>query len=175
MTATEYVVLVDADDQEIGKAEKLAAHTENLLHRAFSVFVFKQGKQLELLLQQRALTKYHSPGLWTNTCCSHPRSGEAVLEAAKRRLQEELGFVVDLKNVGKFQYNAYFNNGLSEHEIDHVLIGFAPADLVIHPNPDEVHTTKWITLPELEAHLDDQPTLYTPWIRQAYEIAKQHL
>src|SRR5437763_15816865 len=112
MTATEYIVLVDAQDREIGIAEKLSAHEKNLLHRAFSVFIFRQTPAFELLLQQRAMNKYHSPGLWTNTCCSHPRSGEEITAAGGRRLQEELGIVTPLKDVGWFHYNAHFPNGL---------------------------------------------------------------
>ncbi len=119
MTATEcialeQVILVDEQDRDIGVAEKLLAHQKNLLHRAFSVFIFRQspGSHLELLLQQRALHKYHSGGLWTNTCCSHPRPGETVIEAGQRRLREELGVVTPLADNGWFQYNAHFSNGL---------------------------------------------------------------
>src|SRR3990167_52338 len=102
MTATEYIILVDEADREIGTAEKLEAHRQNLLHRAFSVFIFRQGKQLELLLQQRALHKYHSPGLWTNTCCSHPRQGENIVAAGERRLKEELGIKAKLHPTRSF-------------------------------------------------------------------------
>src|SRR3990167_1504236 len=111
---TDQVILVDENDTAIGTAEKLAAHEQNLLHRAFSIFIFRDSPQRELLLQQRALGKYHSPGLWTNTCCSHPRPGEAILEAGKRRLQEELGLTSELSDLGWFHYNAHFPNGLSE-------------------------------------------------------------
>src|SRR5207237_2208441 len=119
----DYVILVDEKNQPIGQAEKMQAHRENLLHRAFSVFIVRNESQPEILLQQRARHKYHSPLLWTNTCCSHPHLGESVIEAGKRRLQEELGISAELKDLGWFQYNAHFDNGLSEHEIDHVLIG----------------------------------------------------
>src|SRR3990167_3018254 len=105
MTATEYVILVDEHDQEIGQAEKLSAHQKNLLHRAFSIFIFHRTPQLELLLQQRALVKYHSAGLWTNTCCSHPHPGETVIQAGERRLQEEIGIRTSLKDLGWFHYN----------------------------------------------------------------------
>lgn len=177
MTATEYidqecVILVDENDQEVGIAEKLFAHQQNLLHRAFSVFIFRELPARELLLQQRALTKYHSPGLWTNTCCSHPRPGETILEAGERRLQEELGFNASLKNLGWFCYNAHFPNGLSEHEIDHVLVGTITEHTQIQANPDEIHTYRWITVPQLEAELITHPQQFTPWLSQALEIVK---
>lgn len=175
MTATEYVILVDEQDREIGLAEKLSAHEKNLLHRAFSVFVFRQTPQLELLLQQRGLDKYHSPGLWTNTCCSHPRQGEATLAAGERRLEEELGIKVSLKDVGWFQYNAHFPNGLAEHEIDHVLIGEAAPDVAITPNPQEVHAYRWITLADLQKEVAAHPDHFTPWLLKALALAKTHL
>ena len=132
MTATEYVILVDQTDQEIGIAEKLAAHLENRCHRAFSIFIFRYlnhpEQSPELLLQQRAFDKYHSGGLWTNTCCSHPRPGEAVLAAGERRLQEEFGIPASLRALGWFHYIAKFDNGLTENEVDHVLLG------EIHPH-----------------------------------------
>src|SRR3989338_4869056 len=131
MTATEYVILVDDHDQEIGYAEKLSAHKKNLLHRAFSVFIFRKQPRLELLLQQRALKKYHSAGLWTNTCCSHPRPGENIMQAAERRLYEELTIKTPLQDLGWFHYNAHFQNALSENEIDHVLLGDVPPDISI--------------------------------------------
>ena len=117
----EQVVLVDTQDNVVGLMPKMEAHKKAILHRAFSVFVF--NKKGELLLQQRASTKYHSPLLWTNTCCSHQRYGETNLAAGKRRLQEEMGFVTELKEVFWFVYKATFDNGLTEHELDHVLIG----------------------------------------------------
>lgn len=171
MTATEYVVLVDLEDHEIGTAEKLAAHEQCLLHRAFSVFIFRKEPKLQLLLQQRALHKYHSPGLWTNTCCSHPRPGESIVDASKRRLKEELGFSAELKDVGAFHYVAHFPNGLAENELDHVLVGNVPADIVITPNADEVHTYRWCTLEELAAELAAHPDRFTPWFKQALEMA----
>lgn len=179
MTATEsmpieYVILVDEQDNEIGTAEKLEAHKKNLLHRAFSVFVFRHLTQLELLLQQRALHKYHSPGLWTNTCCSHPRLGETILDAGQRRLKEELGVLTLLKDLGWFQYNAHFPNGLFEHEIDHVLIGELPLNQVICPNLDEIHDYKWVTLPDLESEMSLYPEKFTPWLRQALTLVKLH-
>lgn len=171
MTATEYVILVDENDQELGSAEKLAAHRKGLLHRAFSIFLFKNPDQPELLLQQRAHTKYHSPGLWTNTCCSHPRPGESILEAANRRLEEELGIKARLQSKGTFQYKAHFDNGLCEHELDHVLVGFIDDQQMIKPNPSEVEKTEWIAIPTLEEKLAKTPALFTPWLRQALSIA----
>jgi isopentenyl-diphosphate Delta-isomerase len=170
MSATEYVVLVDEQDNEIGTAEKIAAHQQNLLHRAFSVFIFRGNSQQELLLQQRALSKYHSPGLWTNSCCSHPRPGEGVIAAAERRLQEELGFTTSLTDIGTFQYNAHFPNGLSEHELDHVLIGEVSGDLIIQPNLDEVHALRWVTVSDLKVELTSNPERFTPWLEKALSL-----
>ncbi|MBX3709572.1 MAG: isopentenyl-diphosphate Delta-isomerase [Gammaproteobacteria bacterium] len=172
---TEYVILVDTQDNEIGIVEKLEAHKKNLLHRAFSVFIFRRVPQLEILLQQRALHKYHSPGLWTNTCCSHPRAGETILAASQRRLKEELGMMTPLTNLGWFQYNAHFANGLSEHEIDHVLVGETLPNQPIYPNSDEVHDYRWITLPVLESEIVLYPEKFTPWLQQALTLVKLHL
>jgi isopentenyl-diphosphate delta-isomerase type 1 len=173
MTATEYVVLVDENDNELGRAEKLEAHVNNLLHRAFSVFIFKAPAFNEILLQQRALSKYHSPGLWTNTCCSHPRAGENIIAAGKRRLREELDIKCDLVKIGRFYYQTDFTNGLHEHEVDHVLIGQIPADLKFTPNPQEVHTTRWITLKDLHAELKANPEHFTPWLSLALDVVQR--
>lgn len=176
MTATEYVVLVDLEDQEIGLAEKLAAHEQNLLHRAFSAFIFREkSNTLELLLQQRALGKYHSPGLWTNTCCSHPRQGEDIILAGKRRLQEEMGVCAELEHLGRFHYNAHFPNGLAENEMDHVLLGFIPEHMTFTINPEEVNTFRWVTIPALEQELDAHPEHFTPWLKLALAIVKKKL
>lgn len=175
MTATEYIILVDEADREIGTAEKLAAHEQNLLHRAFSVFIFRRGEQFELLLQQRALHKYHSPGLWTNTCCSHPRQGENVVQAGERRLKEELGIDTRLIPTTSFRYNAHFPNGLSEHEIDHVLIGAISGATIIERNPEEAKAIRWVPLPSLEKELAANPLQFTPWFKEAFGIAKEHL
>ena len=171
MTATEYVILVNEEDQEIGVAEKLSAHQKNQLHRAFSVFIFQENSR-ELLLQQRAFHKYHSPGLWTNTCCSHPKLGESLIKAGERRLEEELGFTTSLKDLSWFHYISHFPNGLSENEIDHVLIGTIPAETTIIPNPQEVHTYRWITLDALQEELKLHPEQFTPWLAKALEIIK---
>lgn len=175
MTATEYVVLVDKHDQPTGRAEKMLAHQQGLLHRAFSVLVFKEpalpitGDSL-LLLQQRALDKYHSPGLWTNTCCSHPREGEDIVLAGERRLHDELGFSTPLKHIGYFHYTAHFPNGLIENELDHVLVGSIDDDVTIKPVPSEVAATRWISVTDLQTELAADPSRFTPWIGQALAI-----
>jgi isopentenyl-diphosphate delta-isomerase len=157
----EMVILVDEHDKEIGLMEKQEAHIKGLLHRAFSVMVFN-GKG-EMLLQQRALSKYHSGGLWTNTCCSHPRQGETTEQAAHRRLQEEMGFDCELKLHQTFIYKAPFDNGLTEHELDHVFIGTYNQDP--HINPEEVNDFHWISLSELDQQLRNQPEKFTVWFK----------
>lgn len=155
------VVLVDADGQEIGAMEKLRAHREGLLHRAFSILVV--NNQGNLLLQQRAIGKYHSGGLWSNTCCSHPTVGEPVLQAAHRRLQEELDFDCELQEIFSFIYRAEVGNGLIEHEYDHVLLG--RYDGPYHPNPDEIQSCKWLSLPLLVEEISSHGTRYTHWLK----------
>ena len=156
---TEYVILVDENDQEIGLMEKQEAHEKAVLHRAFSIFIFNQHN--ELLLQQRALGKYHSAGLWTNTCCSHPRVGESIEQAAHRRLQEEMGFDCDLQIKTSFMYKAAFQNGLTEHEFDHILVGEYNND--IHINMEEVAAYKWVDIEWLKLDLKQNPHQYTAW------------
>lgn len=175
MTATEYIILVDDQDRETGTAEKLAAHEQNQLHRAFSIFIFRDADQPEILLQQRASGKYHCPDLWTNTCCSHPHPGETVLTAGARRLQEELGFTASLIDLGWFHYNVHFENGLSENEIDHVLIGKVSPDTTITPTPDEVKAVRWITIEALESEMAAEPAKFTPWLGMAIEVVKKAL
>jgi isopentenyl-diphosphate delta-isomerase len=172
MTATECVILVDEQDNQIGLAEKLEAHEKSLLHRAFSVFIVRRQPQLEILLQQRALHKYHSAWLWTNTCCSHPREGESVIEAGERRLREELGVGARLKDIGWFKYHARFENGLSEHEVDHVLIAEVAEDIVVQPNPEEVHAYQWVSIEDLERDLAKLPEKYTQWLGEALRMVK---
>ena len=155
----EQVVLVNEQDQEIGLMEKMEAHEKALLHRAFSVFVFNEAG--ELLLQQRAFEKYHSGGLWTNTCCSHPRPNETVLDAANRRLMEEMGFQTPLNKVFDFIYQAEFSNGLTEHEFDHVFIGHYEGAIV--PDPHEVHAYEYRTMESIQASLDAKEGLFTAW------------
>lgn len=164
----EQVILVDSLDQELGLMEKIEAHEKALLHRAFSVFVF--NSKGELLLQQRAYSKYHSGGLWTNTCCSHPRAGEAVSLAAHRRLQEEMGFETTLKKVFDFIYQAPFSNGLTEHEFDHVFVGYY--DGKIAPDSDEVASYSFQTLEEIDLSMQQDPELYTVWFQIAFPKIK---
>jgi isopentenyl-diphosphate delta-isomerase len=157
----EQVILVDVNDNQIGLMAKMEAHEKALLHRAFSVFTFNDKG--ELLLQQRAADKYHSPLLWTNTCCSHQRNGETSLDAGKRRLQEEMGFTCELEEVFSFIYKAPFDNGLTEHELDHVLIGKYNNDPII--NPEEVERFKWMTLETVKTDMENQPEIYTEWFK----------
>ena len=157
----ELVVLVDEHDNQVGLMPKMEAHEKAVLHRAFSVFVFND--QGELMLQQRAATKYHSPLLWTNTCCSHQRDGETSLAAGKRRLQEEMGFVCDLTEVFQFVYKAPFDNGLTEHELDHVMIGTYNGEPNI--NPEEVASHKWMSLEDVKNDMEDNPQQYTAWFK----------
>jgi isopentenyl-diphosphate delta-isomerase type 1 len=177
MTATkqtEFVILVDKNDNPIGTAEKLEAHEKNLCHRAFSVFIFRKAPKLELLLQRRALHKYHSPGLWTNTCCSHPRPGEDIIQAGQRRLKEEMGIETPLTATGKFHYIAHFDNGLVENEVDHVLIGFIDTEN-FSINKDEVDSYRWVAIADLDNEIQAQPKLFTPWLREALEVAKKYI
>ena len=167
----ERVILVDIHDNPIGEMEKLKAHVEAKLHRAFSVFIF--NSKGELLLQQRALDKYHSPGLWTNTCCSHQRAGETNIEAGKRRLFEEMGFACELKEVFWFIYRADFDNGLTEHELDHVMIG--QYDLSPEINPEEVAAYKWMTLEDVKSDMERNPEKYTAWFKIIFKEYHQRL
>jgi isopentenyl-diphosphate delta-isomerase len=168
----ELVILVDQDDRETGVMEKIQAHREALLHRAFSVFVF--NSKGELMLQQRALGKYHSPGLWTNTCCSHPRPGEDTEAAAHRRLQEEMGFDCTLTKIFHFTYKAPFDNNLTEHEVDHVFVGFSDTLPVI--NPEEVESYRFATLDDITVEMAENPELFTVWFQIAFErVAEYYL
>ncbi|EPR72005.1 Isopentenyl-diphosphate delta-isomerase [Winogradskyella psychrotolerans RS-3] len=161
----EQVILVDENDNKIGLMPKMEAHEKALLHRAFSVFIFNDKN--ELMLQQRAMHKYHTPGLWTNTCCSHQRDGESNLEAGKRRLQEEMGFVTDLEEKTSFIYKAPFDNGLTEHEYDHVMVGYFNDNPNI--NPEEVASWKWMSLEAVKADIAENPQLYTAWFKIIFE------
>lgn len=167
----DYVVLVDDKDQKIGLMPKMMAHEKALLHRAFSVFIFSDKN--ELMLQQRALSKYHSPGLWTNTCCSHQRDHESNLDAGKRRLMEEMGFETSLKEVTSFIYKAPFDNGLTEHELDHVMVGrFNDAPNI---NKEEVESWKWMPLETVKEDIASQPELYTEWFKIIFDKFYSHL
>jgi isopentenyl-diphosphate Delta-isomerase len=157
----ENVILVDTNDTHIGQMEKMEAHLKGELHRALSVLVF--NNKGEVLLQQRALTKYHTPGLWSNTACSHPRPGEVSLEAATRRLEEEMGFTTVLNESFDFVYKAHFDNGLIENEFDHVFFG--TFDGVPEINPEEANDFKWINLTELMEDMRSRPDEYTVWFR----------
>jgi isopentenyl-diphosphate delta-isomerase len=161
----EHVILVDTADHELGIMEKIEAHEKAVLHRAFSVFIFNNSG--ELMLQQRAAHKYHSPLLWTNTCCSHQRLGESNTEAGKRRLREEMGFEVDLDEKFYFIYKAEFDNGLTEHELDHVMLGYYNGEPTI--NPQEVASWKWIDMEVLEKDIIDNPQKYTAWFKIIFD------
>ena len=167
----EKVILVNENDEQIGLMPKMEAHEKAVLHRAFSVFVFNDNN--ELMLQQRALSKYHSPGLWTNTCCSHQREGESNVEAGKRRLQEEMGFVTDLKETISFIYKAPFDNGLTEHELDHILVGHYNEEPSI--NPDEVESWKWMDLEDVKVDMALHPEYYTAWFKIIFDKFYEHI
>lgn len=158
------VILVNENDEPIGQMEKLEVHQKALLHRAFSIFIFNEKN--ELLLQKRADTKYHSPGLWTNTCCSHPQPGQETLPAAQKRLQEEMGINAVLEKAFHFIYKAPFENGLTEHELDHVFIGRYAGDIV--PNAEEVSDYCYKSINEIKASLLTHPQKYTAWFKIAF-------
>jgi len=165
----ENVILVDEHDKVIGEMEKIRAHQLGVLHRAFSVFVL--NSKGEMLMQQRALSKYHSGGLWTNTCCSHPRPGEDTLAAAKRRLKEEMGMELELKELGSFIYKTSkktvgFEDGLTEHEYDHVFTAISDQDPVI--NKEEVEDFKWMSIPDIKESLKTEKEKFTFWFEIAF-------
>ena len=154
---------LDLNGNRIGSIGKLEAHQKGVLHEAFSIFIF--NKNGELLLQRRNLEKYHSGGLWTNTCCSHPSVGEDLSVAVHRRLQEEMGFDTDLKEIFSFKYLAdNVGNNLTENELDHVFVGFVDG-VVVNPDPKEVAEYKWITMEELEQDISNYPEKYTAWLK----------
>ena len=169
--AEEHVILVNEKDQEIGLMPKLEAHQKAVLHRAFSVFIF--NSENELMLQQRASNKYHSPNLWTNTCCSHQRSGESNIQAGTRRLYEEMGFTTSLKEITSFIYKAPFDNGLTEHELDHIMVGYYNEDPVI--NSDEVEDWKWMKIEDVKKDIGLNPDLYTAWFKIIFKNFYNHL
>lgn len=169
--AEEHVILVNEKDQEIGLMPKLEAHQKAVLHRAFSVFIF--NSENELMLQQRASNKYHSPNLWTNTCCSHQRSGESNIQAGTRRLYEEMGFTTSLKEITSFIYKAPFDNGLTEHELDHIMVGYYNEDPVI--NSDEVEDWKWMKIEDIKKDISLNPDLYTAWFKIIFKNFYNHL
>ena len=170
----ENVILVNESDEQIGLMPKLEAHEKAVLHRAFSVFILNSKN--EIMLQQRAHHKYHSPLLWTNTCCSHQRNGETNIQAGSRRLFEEMGFKVELKELFHFIYKAPFDNGLTEHELDHVMIGYYNDAPVI--NPDEVESWKWMKIEAVKKDMEIHPELYTIWFKiifdEFYHFLEEH-
>ena len=167
----ERVILVNEKDEKIGLMPKMEAHEKAVLHRAFSVFIFNSKN--ELMLQQRAAHKYHSPLLWTNTCCSHQRDGESNIEAGTRRLKEEMGFTTPLKEVTSFIYKAPFDNGLTEHEFDHVMLGYYENRPTI--NRKEVESWKWMPLETVKEDIAIQPELYTAWFKIIFDKFYKHL
>ncbi len=169
----EQVICVDKNDHQIGLMDKIAAHQRGVLHRAFSIFVFKfLNEQLFVLLQRRAFTKYHTAGLWSNTCCSHAKLGLENDVAALKRLKEEMGFECVLTEVGIFTYNCLLSKGLIENEIDHVFVGLVDG-CNIQPNPVEVDSWKWVEFSSLKSNLEASPSEYTPWLPQALSIATE--
>ena len=161
----EQVILVNENNEQIGLMPKMEAHEKAVLHRAFSVFVFNEKGAL--MLQQRAAEKYHSPLLWTNTCCSHQRNGETNIEAGKRRLMEEMGFICELEEVTSFIYKAPFDNGLTEHELDHIMIGYYNENPKI--NKEEVESFKWMLLEDVKLDIENNPSIYTAWFKIIFE------
>lgn len=166
----DFVILVDDQDKEWGKMEKIQAHQMGLLHRAFSVFVF--NSKGELLLQKRSPEKYHSGGLWTNTCCSHPRIGEEVSEGAIRRLEEEMGITCELTNGFQFVYKASFDNGLTEHEYDHVLFG--QSDQQPRVDSSEVSDWRYASIEEIESEIQSNSGAYTVWFITCFDRVKNY-
>jgi isopentenyl-diphosphate delta-isomerase len=162
----EEVILVNEQDEQTGTIEKMEAHRKALLHRAFSIFIF--NTKGEMLLQQRAMGKYHSPGMWTNTCCSHPRPGEDVEEAARRRLKEEMGIETSLKKIFDFIYRTEFENGLTEYEFDHVYTGISGTQL--KPDKQEVHDYCFRSMEDIELDLIRSPEKYSSWFKIAFPL-----
>lgn len=167
----EKIILVDFNDHEIGLCEKIEAHQKALLHRAFSVFLINEDK---LLLQKRASNKYHCGGLWTNSCCSHVRSGESIDAAAIRRVKEELGIDInELKEIGHFIYNYPFDNGLTEYEFDHVLVGKYQGEIYFDPN--EVENISWANIEEIKKDLLINASKYTPWFITSFKMVEEYI
>lgn len=166
------VQLVDEQDRPLGLAEKLAAHEAGVLHRAFSAYVFQlRGDRPVMLLQKRAVTKYHFGGLWSNACCGHPLEGTTPAAAGRRRLREEMNIDCELRGIGTFIYRAQASNALIEHELDHVLYGTFAGELPA-PNPIEADAARWIELAELDKELAETPERFTPWFAQGYAVLR---
>jgi isopentenyl-diphosphate delta-isomerase len=166
---TSEVILVNEEDEPVGSMEKMQAHRIGALHRAFSIFIFNRSG--DMLLQQRADIKYHSPGLWSNACCSHPAPGEDTLTAALRRLQEELGFETELRELFSFTYRATFDNGLTEHEFDHVFAGVYEDD--IEADALEVKDYQYLPIDEISERLQTDPQKFTSWFHIAFPRLEQ--
>ena len=167
----EEVILVNEADAPVGTMEKMEAHRKALLHRAFSVFIF--NSRGEMLLQRRASGKYHSPGLWTNACCSHPRPGEETHSAASRRLAEEMGFTTRLEKLFDFTYRSEFDNGLTEFEFDHVFVGQYDSD--IHPDAAEVSDYCYQSLDEIKKGMETRPDHFTSWFHLAFPLVTEKI
>jgi isopentenyl-diphosphate delta-isomerase len=168
---SQLILAVDQLDQSLGLVDKYEAHRRGILHRAFSIFIFRfVDSSLQVLLHQRAKDKYHSSGLWTNTCCSHAIEEDSLEETARRRLEEEMGFSCDLHRLGSFYYKADVGHGLVEHEIDHVFVGLDNPEL-IRPNPQEVQDWRWISTDLLLKLPSEEKKLFTVWFFQAFELA----
>ncbi len=164
------VILVDENDIEIGVAEKLEAHQRGLLHRAFSIVIFNKAGQM--LIHKRAESKYHTPGLWTNACCSHQQPGLTTEEVLESKLMQEMGFACSLSPAFKFVYTAHFDNGLTEHELDHVFIGeYSDAPI---PNPDEVGAWRYADPSDIRAEIQNYPSNFTPWFKELFEPSVSH-
>lgn len=166
----ELVILVDQNDHPTGVMEKIQAHIEAKLHRAFSIFIF--NSKGELMLQQRALTKYHSPGLWSNTCCSHPRPGEDTLDAAHRRLKEEMGFDCHFSEAFSFIYKAPFSNELTEHEYDHVFIGISDMKPVL--NKEEAASYRMVKIEDIRNEMNEDPEKFSVWFKIAFDRVEEY-
>lgn len=169
MNNMQEVILVNEHDEPLGTMEKMEAHRRALLHRAFSVFIFNE--EGDMLLQQRSWRKYHSGGLWTNACCSHPRPGEDTGGAAARRLQEEMGFSVPLQKIFEFTYRSPFENGLTEHEFDHVFAGIFNG--IASPDEREVQDFRYMSIKQISDSIELHPDLYTSWFRIAFPMVKK--
>jgi isopentenyl-diphosphate Delta-isomerase len=165
------VILVDEENRETGVMEKLEAHQKGLLHRAFSVFILNEKG--EMLLQKRALQKYHSGGLWSNACCSHPAPRETTAAAASRRLEEEMGFTCELQEMDNILYRVEFENGLTEHEYDHLFLGYYDGKIAV--NPEEVSEHKYVSIEEIDRQLEENKEQFSFWFQIAYPLIKTHL
>lgn len=167
----EKVILVDENDNELGSMEKIEAHQKSMLHRAISVFIVSHSG--EWLLQRRALHKYHSPGLWTNACCSHPYPGETSMVAAHRRLKEEMGLQSELKEIFHFTYLEKLDNNMTEHELDHVFLGFTDEKPTI--NSEEVEDWKYISYSDISDEINNNPENYTIWFRKIMDRVNEQI